>query len=94
MTPMSLLSLRRLADQLPELAPEDRDHVMAHAVILEECGITGDASKERGILERLIVRYAQRIAYCRYVEQQLAKKKKPVSYGEWASSPAEPKSTH
>ena len=83
LTATDVAMLGRLRDRLPELQPEDRDHVMAYGVVLYTAGIPGDAAKERSHLEDLIVQYAWRIKFCRYVERCVAQFGEAVTFGEW-----------
>lgn len=85
MTPSQIAYLNQFRNSLPLLAPHDRDYVMGHAVALATIGISGDASFERRLLERLILQFSYRQAYCRYTEKLIAAKqqRKIVSYEEW-----------
>jgi len=86
LTTADVCCLSRLRDKLPDLESHDRDHVLAYGVALYAAGITGDGSKERNILENLIIQYGWRIMFCRYVERCIAQCGEPVSYAEWRST--------
>lgn len=86
LTATDVAILGRLRDNLPELEPHDRDHVLAYGVALQTAGIPGDGAKERNILENLVLQYGWRLAFCRYVERCIAQFGEPVSYGEWRAT--------
>ncbi len=78
-----VLNCKRIQNELPELEPHDRNYVMGHVVALETSGIPNDASFERDMIEKVIIQFGWRLAFCRYVERCIAQCGEPVSYGEW-----------
>lgn len=83
LTSHGLLALKRFEGQLPELSPEDKAYVLGHMVALETAGISSDGNRERSILERLILQFGWRLAYCRSIEKQFGS---PNGYDAWFSS--------
>lgn len=67
----------------PSLSDTDKAYVIGHLVALVTAGIPGDGSTEQHRLERLIKQFAWRLGYCRYVEDQLLRKRKIVTYDTW-----------
>lgn len=67
----------------PSLSDTDKAYVIGHLVTLVTAGIPGDGSTEQHRLERLIKQFAWRLGYCRYVEAQLLRKRKIVTYDTW-----------
>ena len=83
LTAMNILELSRLREQLPKLGSEDVDDVMRYAVAIQTAGIPGDASCEWYRLEHLVIEFAWRLAYCRYIENQIAINEMPVTFDTW-----------
>lgn len=79
-----VLRIESLKSRLPMLCDTDLQFVMAHLVTLQVCGIPGDAEGEQSRLENLVIDYGWRLAYCRYVEQKLNARQRPVRFEEWA----------
>lgn len=85
LTPGQILHLNGIKESLPPLEPHDRDYVMGHAVALEASGIADDASWERTQLEKIIIQFGWRLAYCRWVEKRISgnQRREIISYEEW-----------
>ena len=69
MTVHSYLELKQFERRLPARDFYDEDHkcVMRYAVALATCGMPGDATLEKSVIEELIIEYAFRRAYCNAV---------------------------
>lgn len=81
---VDILRIESLKDRLPQLCKTDLDFVVAHIVTLQAAGIPADASLELERLESIVIDFGWRLAYCRYVEQELQGHRMPVRYDEWA----------
>lgn len=86
LTAYGVLEVMRFEDRLPELSAEDKAYVLGHRVALETAGVTPDAAREKDLLERLILQFGWRLAYCRYVENCLNQFAEPCGYEDWQKS--------
>lgn len=74
----------------PSLSDTDKAYVIGHLVTLVTAGIPGDGATEMVRLERLIKQFAWRLGYCRYIEDQLLRKRKIVTYDTWVKDQETP----
>lgn len=86
LTANDILEIKRFETKLPDLSIQDLAYIVGHRVALETAGITSDAAKEKHQLERLILQFGWRLAYCRYVDNCLNQFAEPCGYDDWLKS--------
>jgi len=89
-TPAEILQFGQIRESLPPLKPHDRDYVLAHAVALITSGIPHESAMEFNAITKIIIQFARRLAYCRWVEKQIAGKQQTaiITYEEWHNGQA------
>lgn len=85
LTVQSYLGLKQFEQQLPDsdFYEEDYKCVMRYAVALATCGMPGDATLERAMLEELIAEYAFRRAFCNWTDVAVKTGQKCIDYYAW-----------
>ncbi len=85
LTVNSYLELRQIEQELPvsDFYEVDRKCVMRYAIALATCGMSGDASLEKAVLEELIVEYAFRRAYCNWTNVAVKVGHQCIDYYSW-----------